>query len=123
MSENYFQNMEKSMMYIFLETLIQGIDIMFLFFSRKQRGFGFVEFAKREDAEEALEQLNGHKMGDRPLEVQIAQNRRKKPEDFRNNRRTRRYSRSRSHSRHGHSHSHHHHSHRRSHSGSRGRRY
>lgn len=96
---------------------------LIFFIIRRQRGFGFVEFAKREDAEEALEQLNGYKMGDREIQLQIAQNRRKKPEDFRNNRRPRRYSRSRSHSRHGHSHSHHHHSHRRSRSDSRRRRY
>lgn len=42
----------------------------------RSRGFGFVEFSDEGSAEKALEAMNGHEMGGRPLRVNEAQDRR-----------------------------------------------
>ncbi len=41
--------------------------------SGRSRGFGFVEFATDEAAEEAKKQMNGKDMNGRPLRVDVAQ--------------------------------------------------
>ena len=38
----------------------------------RSRGFGFVEMANDDEAEKAIENLNGHEMGGRPLTVNEA---------------------------------------------------
>ncbi len=40
--------------------------------SGRSKGFGFVEMATEEEAQKAIEMLNGHDMGGRPLVVNIA---------------------------------------------------
>jgi len=45
----------------------------------RSRGFGFVEFEQESSAEKALQALDGHEMGGRPLRVNEAQDRGRPP--------------------------------------------
>ncbi|MCB2011269.1 MAG: RNA-binding protein [Geminicoccaceae bacterium] len=44
--------------------------------SGRSRGFGFVEMGSAEEAGQAIEALNGHDLGGRPLAVRVAEERR-----------------------------------------------
>ena len=52
-------------------------------YTRKPRGFGFIEFKTVEDARAACEKLNGATVGDNVIEVVVAQQRRKSPRTMR----------------------------------------
>eukprot|EP00088_Acartia_fossae_P029979 TRINITY_DN30918_c0_g1_i1.p1 TRINITY_DN30918_c0_g1~~TRINITY_DN30918_c0_g1_i1.p1 ORF type:complete len:182 (+),score=26.54 TRINITY_DN30918_c0_g1_i1:42-587(+) len=70
--------------------------------SGDSRGFAFVRFYHRRDAEDALDELQGRKLDGRELRVQFAKNRKTEREDFNNGRSrygSRRSNRSRSRSR------------------------
>ncbi len=43
--------------------------------TRRPRGFAFVEYENEEDAATAIERLNGHELGGRPLRVNAAEDR------------------------------------------------
>jgi RNA recognition motif-containing protein len=46
----------------------------------RSKGFGFIEMATDEDAQAAIQKLNGQKLGDRELRVSLAQERTDRPE-------------------------------------------
>lgn len=54
--------------------------------SGRSKGFGFVTFAKKEDAEKAMKELNGTKIEDREIVVNIAKPREDRTGGFRPNR-------------------------------------
>lgn len=52
----------------------------------RSKGFGFVEYAKAEDAERAIKELNGFNLEDRPLSVLEARPQEERPRrNFNNN--------------------------------------
>ncbi|CAG9318264.1 SCL25A [Blepharisma stoltei] len=64
------------------------------YYTRKPRGFGFVEFLNYNEAKEALEKTDGTEVLGTTVKVVFAREERKAPDDMR--RRERRYRRSRS---------------------------
>jgi RNA recognition motif-containing protein len=51
---------------------VVSADIAVDRFSGRSRGFGFVEMASDEDAQRAIDQLNGREVGGRRLSVEIS---------------------------------------------------
>jgi len=82
---------------------ISDVYIPLDYYTRESRGFAYVQFDHKEDAEDAVHYLDGYKLFGRAIEVQVAQGDRKTPAQMRyrggGQRRRRSYSRSRSRSR------------------------
>jgi RNA recognition motif-containing protein len=55
-------------------------------FSGRSKGFGFVEFENEDQAQAAIENLNGFEVSGRPLRVNKAQKMKPRGNDFRGNR-------------------------------------
>ncbi|RKX43275.1 MAG: RNA-binding protein [Thermotogae bacterium] len=55
---------------------VETADVIRDKFTGKSRGFGFVEMASEEEAQKAIKELNGSKIGDRAIVVNIARPRR-----------------------------------------------
>jgi RNA recognition motif-containing protein len=51
---------------------VAGVSVPTDRMTGRPRGFAFVEFVRSEDAAEAIEKLNGHELGGRPLRVNEA---------------------------------------------------
>lgn len=51
---------------------VESVNIIIDKFSGRSKGFGFVEMATEEEAQKAIETLNGTKMGDRSIIVNEA---------------------------------------------------
>lgn len=49
-------------------------------FTGRSRGFGFVEMPNDEEAQKAISELNGYKLGDRALAVSVARPREERPQ-------------------------------------------
>ena len=58
---------------------IESVQIVTDKFTNKSRGFGFIEMATQEGAEEAIKRFNGYALGDRNLVVNEARPREDRP--------------------------------------------
>ena len=47
------------------------------YYTKEPRGFAYIEFAERKDADEALEKMNGFEFDDRRIQVEYAKGSRK----------------------------------------------
>ncbi|EER12720.1 FUS-interacting serine-arginine-rich protein, putative [Perkinsus marinus ATCC 50983] len=62
---------------------IRDVYIPLDYYSRRPRGFGFVEFSDPRDADEAKAAMDGKRIGGNAIEVEIAKERRKSPKTMR----------------------------------------
>jgi len=62
---------------------IKDVYVPVDFNTRQAKGFGFIEYAKREDASEAVREMDEVKVGGNNIRVCVAQNRRKSPASMR----------------------------------------
>lgn len=60
-------------------------------FTQKSKGFGFVEIAAKDQAEAAINGLNGSQLGDRTINVTEARERQPKSDNYKSNRSTNRW--------------------------------
>lgn len=58
------------------------INLFILWLNRKSRGFGFVEFADKEDVEVAMKELKGVYIKGREIGVEIAKHKRKTRDEY-----------------------------------------
>ncbi len=58
---------------------VSVVEIVFDKFTGRSRGFAFVTMSSAQDAQQAVEQLNGHDIGGRKLGVSVARPREERP--------------------------------------------
>ncbi|GIX63082.1 Ser/Arg-rich splicing factor, putative [Babesia caballi] len=78
---------------------IRDVYLPLDYYTRKPRGFGFVEFYSHSDADEAMREMFGYELDGNKIEVFVAKHGRSDPYQMRSRERRRRRSRDRSYSR------------------------
>ena len=74
----FIKNIEGSVNEVLLESIfrqfgeVEDTKIVYDKINWESRGFGFVTFKKKEDAEKAIEGLNGKELVGKPLSVEVA---------------------------------------------------
>mmetsp|Transcript_12594 Transcript_12594/g.14695 ORF Transcript_12594/g.14695 Transcript_12594/m.14695 type:complete len:220 (-) Transcript_12594:926-1585(-) len=65
---------------------VRDVYIPLDYYSRRPKGFAFVEFLNKQDAEDALRDMDGRDLRGRSLKIVVAQQRRKTPGEMRKDR-------------------------------------